>query len=65
MNCISGVNGKLRYTILTSGVPFTIGEFDGIVSTSGQLDRESDDSYLLTVQAADVTNSPLTSTAQV
>lgn len=61
----AGVNGELRYSLLTAGVPFTVDEFTGAISTSDMLDRESVHSYLLTMQAADATNTPLTNTTLV
>ncbi|XP_043918442.1 protocadherin Fat 1 [Protopterus annectens] len=48
-----GVNGELRYTILTDTDNFSIDSITGVVKVTGLLDREREPIYLLKIEAKD------------
>ena len=49
-----GANGKAQFNIDTNGVPFQIDQSTGTITTTTSLDRESKDSYVMTVRVSDV-----------
>ena len=60
----SGVNGNIRYSI-EDDVPFDVDAINGIISVSGELDREMEDSYRFDVIATDLGNPPLSDTIRI
>uniref|UniRef100_H3A4U8 FAT atypical cadherin 4 n=1 Tax=Latimeria chalumnae TaxID=7897 RepID=H3A4U8_LATCH len=61
-----GVNGKIRYSIRNSGFQFLIDPLTGEIITNAALDRESQDSFALTVLATDGNDiQPLSSSVTV
>ncbi|XP_076832194.1 protocadherin Fat 4 isoform X2 [Brachyhypopomus gauderio] len=61
-----GMNGEIRYFIETVDVPFSINEMTGELFSTGALDRETTDSYSMTVVARDGhPERPLSSSATV
>ncbi|XP_050721222.1 fat-like cadherin-related tumor suppressor homolog [Eriocheir sinensis] len=61
-----GINRRLRYNFVDSAEGhFTIDEVEGVVSLARPLDRETRDSYSLTVRAVDQGTPPLSSTTQL
>jgi len=56
---------SVRYTLLTGGRPFIINSLSGQLLTSGQLDHDTESTYLLTVRAELLTDSSLFSLTQV
>ncbi|XP_068136139.1 protocadherin Fat 4 [Hyperolius riggenbachi] len=62
----SGPNSYIQYSLLSSlGNKFTIGNIDGEVRLTGELDREDVSNYTLTIIATDKGNPPLTSSVDV
>lgn len=55
----SGVNGELRYTILTDTDNFSIDGITGVVKVTGLLDREREPIHLLKIEAKDQAQSEL------
>ena len=51
----SGVYGQITFSLATSSVPFRIDPNTGELTVDGNLDRETKDSYDLTIQATDGT----------
>ncbi|XP_050707145.1 fat-like cadherin-related tumor suppressor homolog [Eriocheir sinensis] len=61
-----GINQRLLYNFVDSAEGhFTIDEMEGVVSLARPLDRETRDSYSLTVRAVDQGSPPLSSTTQL
>ncbi|XP_068082261.1 cadherin-89D [Anabrus simplex] len=53
-----GDNGKVTYAIMQNGndltpLPFSVSEHDGLLTVSGEIDREKQDSYVFKVLAQD------------
>ena len=57
--------GSARYSIFSGGGPFTVNSLTGQLLTTGQLDRETMSTYLLTVRAQLVAHRSLFTLAQV
>ena len=49
----SAAYGEITFSLVTSSVPFTIEPSTGELLVNGNLDRETTDSYDLTIQAKD------------
>ena len=49
-----GVSGNLTFTLLTTGVPFSLDSESGILTITGRIDREAADLYTLQVQVSDM-----------
>ena len=62
-----GTNAEITFSLsVTDPVPFQIDSVSGVISTTGELDRETRDEYELTVVAADnAVENPMSSTAIV
>ena len=60
-----GNNAMIKYSILNEHEAFEIGENSGVISTSGNIDREEVSQYILTVRASDCGNPSMFSDAQV
>nr|XP_054754585.1 protocadherin Fat 4-like [Lytechinus pictus] len=58
-------NSYVEYYLLTSGVPFAVSRVEGNMQVTGSLDRETESSYNLLVQATDKGTSPQSSTMNV
>ena len=68
MNATESETGgsSVRYSLAAGELQqFRIDEVTGIIRTNASLDREVQDSYVLTVQARDMAASPLSSFVQV
>lgn len=63
----SGKNGEVRYSLESNddSSKFTIDELSGILTTSGELDREAKDFYELKVVASDLGEPPLSTSLQL
>ena len=59
-----GLNGVIRYSI-EEDVPFEVDPVSGIISVSGQLDRETTGDYRFDVIANDLGNPPLSDTIRI
>ena len=59
-----GENGVIRYEI-QDDVPFSVDPISGIISVSGELDREMEDSYRFNVIAEDLGNPPLSDSIRI
>ena len=60
-----GNNAMIKYSILNGHESFEIDETSGVISTSGNIDREEVSQYILTVRASDCGNPSMFSDAQV
>ena len=63
-----GVSGDIQYNLVTANVPFIVDSTTGVLSVTGRVDREDEDSYLLQVVAvdgADVDGTVRSSTANI
>ena len=60
----AGQNGNIVYSI-NEDVPFVIGLNTGIITVSGNLDRETTDTYRFDVIATDLGNPPLSSSIRI
>jgi len=57
--------GSVQYSVFSGGGPFTVSSLTGHLLTTGQLDRETVSTYLLTVRAQLQTDSSLFTFTQV
>jgi len=57
--------GSVRYSVFGVGGPFTVNSLTGQLLTTGQLDRETMSTCLLTVKAQLLTDNTLFTLAQV
>ena len=66
VNATEGDAGAILYRIAAGGANrFQIDELNGLIQTSDMLDREDVNRYILTVEARDMGDAPLTSFVQV
>ncbi|XP_028656704.2 protocadherin Fat 4 [Erpetoichthys calabaricus] len=50
----AGINGEVRYSLEATNLPFSIHQSTGDIITTGELDRETQANYTLTVKACDM-----------
>ena len=61
----SGENGIIRYSIEEDEVPFEVSPTSGIITVSGELDRELRDEYRFNIIVTDLGDPPLTGSVRI